>query len=592
MKELLRKALLPNLTDEDQRRRAFNLNVLLLATLVLIVLAGVIFFVQGFQASSLLTLPYTVGLIAGVFVVAFCYLLSRRGDTLVASLIYFLASEAVTLYFVVTTHAPGTLPVLLFFPVVIAGVALSSGAGLTLAAIHIVMFLLVSIGGANEIENLAGASPNLPPFLDITILIAVLLFVALGLWLTGYSMQLALKRTQNNEARLGDSNRELMVQRATLEKRVMERTAALESRALQLQAAAEVGRVATRIRGLDDLLTMTVHLICERFGVYHAGIFLIDSSGDFAELRASNNRSGQPPQAQAYRIKITEGGLVGDAMIKRKPLIVPDLRETGDMGYKIFLPDTRSEMALPLVVGDNLLGALDVHSVEVAFFNADHLLSLQLLADQVAIAIENARLFSENHSALEASKRAYGDLSRDAWGTLLRARPELGFLCTVQDAINQVQGDWPEEMMTARRDNHVVQIDQKTIAIPIRIRDQVTGAVRLRKPDEAGKWTEKEIDLMQTITDQLSVALESARLYQETIRRAERERMAGEITAHLRSSNDPQTILQTAVQELRQALQASRAQVLISASPFKTDASHNGNDGPHTTPTPNGQDQI
>jgi GAF domain-containing protein len=590
MKELLRRALLPNLTDEDQRRRAFNLNVLLLATLTLLLLSGGTLFIQGFRAGSGVVFPYATGLSASIFVLLACYLLSQRGNVLAASLIYFLAAEMVSLFIVFATHAQGALPVLLFFPVVIAGVTLSSGAGLALAAIHMVSLLLASVRELYQVDLFANASASLPPLLNLFLLIAVLLFIALGLWLTGYSMQAALKHTQRNEARLAENNRELMVQRATLEKRVMERTAALERRALQLQAAAEVGRVATRIRGLDDLLTMTVHLICERFGVYHAGIFLIDSSGEFAELRASNNRGGQPPQVQSYRIKVTEGGLVGDAMLKRKPLIVHDLREIGDLGYKIFMPDTRSEIALPLIVGEKLLGALDVHSVEVAAFNADHQLSLQLLADQVAIAIENARLFSENQTTLEASKRAYGDLSRDAWGTLLRTRPELGFLCTVQDAVNQVHGDWPEEMAMARQENQIVYIDSKTIAIPIRIRDQVTGAVRLRKPDDAGKWTEKEIDLMQTITDQLSVALESARLYQETQRRADRERLAGEITAHLRSSNDPQTILQTAVQELRQALQASRAQVLISASPFKTAAANNGKNGPDTLPAHDGQD--
>jgi GAF domain-containing protein len=590
MKVLLRKALLPNLTDEDQRRRAFNLNVLLLATFVLLLLAGGTLFIQGFQTRSMVELSYVAGLLASLFVIMLSYILSNRGNVLLAGMIYFLALEATSLFIVFAAHAQGALPVLLFIPVVVAGVTLSSGAGLTLAAIHMVVLLLASVRGIREIELLSGSYTSLPPFMNILLLIAVFFFVALGLWLTGYSLQAALKRTQNNETRLAESNRELMMQRATLEKRVLERTAALERRALQLQAAAEVGRVATRIRGLDDLLTMTVHLICERFGVYHAGIFLLDASGEFAELRASNNRSGQQPPEQAYRLKIADGGPVGNAMAKRQPRMVSDLRETSEFGHNIYLPDTRSEIALPLIVGDKLLGALDVHAVEAAFFNADHLLSLQLLADQVAIAIENARLFTENQTTLEASKRAYVDLSRDAWGTLLRTRPELGFLCTVQDAINQVQGDWPEEMLVARRSNRVVHIDPKTIAIPIRIRDQVTGAVRLRKPDDAGIWTEKEIDLMQTITDQLSVALESARLYQETQRRAERERLAGEISAHLRSSNDPQTILQTAIQELRQALQASRAQVLISSSPFKTAASDHGKNGQDMIPAPDGQD--
>jgi GAF domain-containing protein len=590
MKELLRKVLLPNLTDEDQRRRAFNLNVLLLATLVPVLLAGGTLLIEAIRARTVVGLPLIAGLITSLIVILLSYVLSNHGQVLAASLIYFLASEAISLFIVFAAHEQGALPILLLIPVVIAGVTLSSGAGLTLALIHMVALLLASAPGLNEIELLSGFNGSLPPFLNLLLLMAVFFFVALSLWLTGYSLQAALERTQNNETRLAENNRELMIQRATLEKRVLERTAALERRALQLQAAAEVGRVATRIRGLDDLLTMTVHLICERFGVYHAGIFLLDSSGEFAELRATNNRVGQNPHEQNYRIKVTERGLVGDTMVKRQPQMVSDLRETNDFGHNIYLPDTRSEIALPLIVGDKLLGALDVHSIEAAFFNADHLLSLQLLADQVAIAIENARLFTENQITLEASKRAYGELSRDAWGSLLRSRPELGFLCTVQDAINQVQGDWPKDMLAARRDNQVVNIDPKTIAVPIRIRDQVTGAVRLRKPDDAGQWTEKEIKLMQAITDQLSAALESARLYQETQRRAERERMASEITAHLRSSNDPQKILQTAVQELRQVLKASRAQVLISASPLKTTANDPGKNGQNTIPAPNRQD--
>ena len=101
------------------------------------------------------------------------------------------------------------------------------------------------------------------------------------------------------------------------------------------------------------------------------------------------------------------------------------------------------------------------------------------------------------------------------------------------------------------------------LAMPIKIRDQVVGAVKLRKRSDSSKWTTDEIDLMETIGDQLSVALESARLYEETLRRAERERMTSEITARLRASYDPRAILQTAVHELRQALQADRAQIML-----------------------------
>jgi len=118
-------------------------------------------------------------------------------------------------------------------------------------------------------------------------------------------------------------------------------------------------------------------------------------------------------------------------------------------------------------------------------------------------------------------------------------------------------------MIQASRTGKIVQKDDNSLVIPIKIREQVAGVLRLRKPQNAPGWSRAEIDLMQSLSDQLSVALESARLYEETRKRAERERLTGEITARVRSSDDPQIILQTAVRELRRALQASRAQVLL-----------------------------
>jgi GAF domain-containing protein len=118
-------------------------------------------------------------------------------------------------------------------------------------------------------------------------------------------------------------------------------------------------------------------------------------------------------------------------------------------------------------------------------------------------------------------------------------------------------------MIEAGRRGEKLHTDDNTLIIPIKIRQQVAGVVRLCKPSQAAKWAPAEIDLMQALSDQLGVALESARLYEETRRRAERERLTSEITARMRSSDDPQLILQTAIQELRRALQASRAQVLL-----------------------------
>lgn len=123
------------------------------------------------------------------------------------------------------------------------------------------------------------------------------------------------------------------------------------------------------------------------------------------------------------------------------------------------------------------------------------------------------------------------------------------------------------------------EADKASLTIPIRVRNQVVGALKFRKDGPGKKWTPDETSLLETLTDQLGVALESARLYEETQRRAERERLASEISAKLRASNDQQTILQTAVQELRRALQANRAQVLLQPHDTAEQSENSGHNG-------------
>jgi GAF domain-containing protein len=174
-------------------------------------------------------------------------------------------------------------------------------------------------------------------------------------------------------------------------------------------------------------------------------------------------------------------------------------------------------------------------------------------------------------------------MSREAWTQLLRRKADFGYICTVEEqkagdrraittfdsdnstepSLIPISGQWDPEMIKAGLLGQTLRVNEKTIAVPIKIREQIAGVVKLKKPEFASNWTDNEIALMETLSDQLSVALESARLYEETQRRAERERLAGEITARMRASNDPQVILKTAVRELRRALQTQRAQILI-----------------------------
>lgn len=351
-----------------------------------------------------------------------------------------------------------------------------------------------------------------------------------------------------------------------LEQRVAERTRQLEKRALQLRASAEVGSAVTNLRVLDELLPQVTRLISDRFGYYHVGIFLLDASGEYAVLHAANSPGGERMLQKGHRLKIGETGIVGYAAAKKEARIALDVGQDEVYYRNPDLPQTRSEMALPLVIGGEILGVLDVQSTSPGAFSEEDVTILQVLADQVAVAIENARLFAENETALESARRAYGQLSSEAWANLLKRRSGVGYLAGRQTAVYPTAQEWTPEMLQASQGGQVVQAEDGSLAIPIKDRESVLGVLRLKKPAGA-PWSRQEIALAETLTGQLFLALESARLFQETQARAERERLAGEITAKLRSSNDPQTILQTAVQELRQALRAGASQSVSQSQP-------------------------
>jgi GAF domain-containing protein len=148
-----------------------------------------------------------------------------------------------------------------------------------------------------------------------------------------------------------------------------------------------------------------------------------------------------------------------------------------------------------------------------------------------------------------------------------RVQPETGYRCLSTGETLDVTGDWSPDMLQVRNTGKSVQPDQLTLIMPVKIRNQVQGIVKLCQPDGSDPWTKEEIDLVETLCERLGSAVESARLYEETRRRAERERLTSEIIAKMRATNDPRTILQTAAVELRKALHVDRASLLVESPP-------------------------
>jgi len=350
----------------------------------------------------------------------------------------------------------------------------------------------------------------------------------------------------------------------SLERRVAERTQDLERRAVQLQAAADIGRAVVSIRDLDVLLPRVTELIGERFDFYHVRIFLMDSENEYAALRAANSERGQQLLAEGYKLKVGEEGIVGYVISTGEARVAGKADHAPDWSRNELSHSTRtaSEVALPLVSGGQLLGALDVQSVEEQAFGKEEVAILQILADEVAVAIDNARLFSETQRALEAERRVYGEVSREAWSKMLRARFELGYLCDSQ-GVYQCEDAWDSDMVRASQMGRIVQKDGATLVVPLKIRGQTVGALRLRKPDAASQWTTKEVSLVETLAEQLGVALESARLYQDSQLRVASERLSREVTAQIRETLDIHAVLQTAVRAIGEAMGIAEVEVRV-----------------------------
>ena len=360
---------------------------------------------------------------------------------------------------------------------------------------------------------------------------------------------------------------ELEMERSGLEDTVQERTRDLARRTQYLEAAATIARDAASELDLQDLLSRVVALISERFGFYHTGIFLLDPTGGRAELRAASSEGGQRMLARGHRLQVGTEGIVGYVARQGVYRVALDVGEDAVHFDNPDLPGTRSEMALPLQARREIIGVLDVQSTEPEAFSGEDVTALQALADQVAVAISNARLFQQVEESMVAERRAYGELSQQAWRALLHEETGLGFRSSEQ-GVTPASDMWLPEMESVLRTGEIAQGDGgDRLAIPIKIRDQLIGVIDGRKPDGTGKWTQEEIELLQVLTERLGLALEGARLYRDSQRREARERTVGQIAGRVRETLDMETILKVAAQELRQSL--GLPEVVIRLAPGK-----------------------
>ena len=358
----------------------------------------------------------------------------------------------------------------------------------------------------------------------------------------------------------------------TLEQRVASRTLDLERRSAYLAASAEVSRAAVSILDPDMLIRQVVDLIRERFDLYYVGLFLVDETNTWAVLRSGTGAAGQAMLARQHRMRIGEG-MIGWSVANAEARIASHAEVDGVRLVNPELPDTRSEAALPLRSRGQVLGALTVQSARPDVFDPESVAVLQTMVDQVAVAIDNARLLAQAQASLEAERRAYGVASRQEWSRLARTRAESGYVGVRQAAdaatdAHQVallvaQGEWSPEMRAARRTRQSVSGQHEgmpTLAVPIFVRDEVVGVLNFSKSEEAGgltpgaTWTREEVTLLEALAGQLGQALDGARLYRQTQLRAAREGAIREISDQMQRAMDMTALMRISAEALNQAL--------------------------------------
>jgi PAS domain S-box-containing protein len=313
-------------------------------------------------------------------------------------------------------------------------------------------------------------------------------------------------------------------------------------RASQFRAIAQVSSSITSVQELQKTLTQIASTLSLQLGHYHVGIFLLDSTLQFAILQAANSQGGQEMLAQDYRLRVRETGIVSTAINSGKVQIALDVDKSRIFHANPYLPHTRSEVAIPIKLRGEMIGVLDIQSLKENAFTTDDLEVFEILASQVGIAIQNARLYEQNIQALQDVEEAYRRLTESTWNSLLQQADVKAY---AYDGVSSHPLD------------HTQNPKPSSLSIPVVVRGKTVGNLRLSPLDPNRTWTDDEIAITNAVAERAALALEAARLLEDAQKRASREAFLSDVAAKLGTSFQLDSILRDTVEELGQSLAGS-----------------------------------
>lgn len=351
----------------------------------------------------------------------------------------------------------------------------------------------------------------------------------------------------------------------------------------QFRASAEVAQLTVTATGLGDLMNRTANYIRDRFGFYHVQIFLTDPDRRFANLVASTGEVGQTMLTRGYRLSLNSQSAIGRAIQLGEPIVVDSREEPSEFAStrraSELLPDTRSELAIPLIAGDQVIGALDVQSVRPNAFEPELVDSLNILAAQVGAAAYNAqqqseyrttlsdtrRMLLETEVNLRESQRLNQKLTGQAWDEYLKARSTNIIGYTLSD--NRLLRDpaWTPSLQQAAGNRRPIIMAQPNgrmlVAVPIELRGRPIGAIEIEL--EGNVRQAETLEVLQSLSQRLALSIDNARLFEQAQELAQRELEVNAISTSLQTINDIEGLARATVQELTRALGAAHAAIRI-----------------------------
>lgn len=542
-----RKIFAPPVFPEDQEKThsAAIVNTIGWSTLFIIAVILALRIIQG-QDPNFAIVNWILTIV--IVVIAFMLFMARAGYVQIASVVLVVTIWGALTY--VAWVADGIRDVTFFgysIPILLASLLIGWR-----GAIGIVFLSILSGWGLAYAETIQLLIPNFDEPLNVARdMTGVFVLIGVLIYLMITSLQNALTKSQAVAQELSVSNTELSELRTNLEQQVEERTSELQKRASQLEAVSAVARTIASVQDLDTLLPAITKLVSQQFGFYHVGIFLLDQQRQNAVLRAANSSGGLRMLSRQHSLPLDAHSIVGYSTSRGEPRIALDVGTDSVYFNNPDLPNTRSEMAIPLRVTGTVIGALDVQSTETNAFSQEDISVLATLADQIAIAIENARLFGETKKALDESRMMFEKYTQQEWSSFARQVRPSGFLFDGKHVV-PLDNTSKREPIKAVVQTGSLALDKPsaTIAIPLKLRGQTIGVLDIRAKNGQRPWKPDEIAMLEAAAERAALALENARLVESAQRRAARERAIGDISSRIGAVSNLESILQTAVEEL------------------------------------------